>query len=137
MSIPTQARAIRAAFAALVATFSTQLHADASIHSGPLPTIAGTGDRVECIVTNVEAKPVDEVRIRIRSTNFGTVVSDVTCNDVAQAAECRASFPVPGPALVNRLACSVDTTGKKDGLRGTFLRTSSTGTSDDLVVELR
>lgn len=129
--------AIRAAFGAVVAGFAPLVLADASIHGGPLPAVGGTGDRVECTVINVDANPVDEVRIRILSSNFGTVVSDVTCTGVVPGAECRASFPVPGPALVVRLACRVDATGKKDALRGTFLRTSSTGASDDLVVELR
>ena len=136
MTTSIQARVIRSAFGALVAGVSPLVHADASIHSGPLRTI-GAIDSVECTVANVGEKPVDEVRVRIRSTNFGTVVSDVTCQDVAQGAECRASFPVSGFASVVRLMCSVDATGKKDALRGTFQRWSPTGQSGELAIELR
>jgi hypothetical protein len=136
MTTSIQARAIRAAFGALVAGFTPPALADASIHSGPLRTI-GAIDSVECTVTNVAEKPLDEVRVRIRSTNFGTVVSDVTCQDLAQGSECRASFPVSGAATVVRLMCSADASGKKDALRGTFQRWSPTGQSGELAIELR
>ncbi|MFO1283624.1 MAG: hypothetical protein U1F51_14395 [Burkholderiales bacterium] len=109
----------------------------ASIHSGPLPAIGGIGDRLECTVANVDDKPIEEIRVRIRNVDFGTVVSDVSCAGTPPGGACPSTFHVPGPALPSRFACSVDAKAKKDSLRGTFLRTSSTGQSDDLVVELR
>ena len=127
----------RAVCASLLFASASALAADASIHSGPLPATPGTGERLVCIVTNAEDKTVDDVRIRIRSLDFGTTVADVSCTDVAPLAACPATFPVTGVPFAAHFACSIDAKGKKDALRGTFYRTSSTGASDDLVIELR
>jgi hypothetical protein len=111
--------------------------ADASIHSGPLPATPGTGERLVCIVTNADDKIVDDVRIRIRSLDFGTTLTDVSCIGVTPGAGCPATFDVTGIPFVAHFACSVDAKGRKDALRGTFYRASSTGASDTLAVELR
>lgn len=129
-------RTARVAVAALAVLVSSPLHAGAALHAGPLRTI-GAIDSVACQVTNVQPASLDEVRIVIRSTNFGTVVSDVTCYDVAQWSECLATLPTTGVTTAVRLACSAQATGKKDALRGTFQRWSPTGQSGDLVIELR
>lgn len=127
----------RAACAACLVVCAPAFGADASIHSGPLPATPGTGERLVCIVTNAEDKPAGDVRIRIRSLDFGTTVADVGCGDIPPGAACPATFPVVGVPFVAHFACSVDARGRKDALRGTFYRTSSTGASDDLVVGLR
>jgi hypothetical protein len=111
--------------------------ADASIHSGHLQTILGTGERVVCIVTNVDEKPIDEVRVRIRAYEFGTTPADLTCQDVQPGSACKLEFPASGSPIIMHFACSADFTAKADAMRGTFYRTSSTGTTSDLALEMR
>jgi len=127
----------RALCATIVLVSSSAHAADASIHSGPLPATPGTGERLVCIVTNVADHAVDDVRLRIRSLDFGTTLADVSCADVAPGSGCPATFDLTGVPFVAHFACSVDAKGKKDALRGTFYRASSTGASDTLVAELR
>ncbi|MEO8485394.1 MAG: hypothetical protein ABI585_03560 [Betaproteobacteria bacterium] len=121
-----------------IVAFPLSVHAaDASIHSGPLPSVPGTGERLTCIVTNADDKAVEDVRLRIRSLDFGTTVADVSCAVVAPGAACPATFDVTGLPFAAHFACSVDARGRKDALRGTFHRRSSSGASDDLAIDLR
>jgi len=132
---PIRAAATRAACGVLVSSHASFAHADESMHSGPMRTF-GAIDSVECTVTNVRAKPVEDVRILIRSINWVAVVSGVTCTDLAQWSECRASFPTSGAAVVVRPMCSVEATGRRDELRGKFQRWSPTGQSDEIAIGL-
>ncbi|MFO1317580.1 MAG: hypothetical protein U1F58_18460 [Burkholderiales bacterium] len=127
----------RIAAALMCVAWSTCGQAEIAIHAGPLSTVAGTGDRVECAVVNVDTKPVYDVRLTLRSTNFGTVLAQASCPQLLPGADCPVSFNVAGPALVVRIACSAEAGGKKDALRGTFLRTSTIDNTGDVAVELR
>lgn len=60
-----RAVATRAACGVLVTRLPSFAHADVSMHSGPMRTIGATNS-VECTVTNVRVKPVEDVRILIR-----------------------------------------------------------------------
>ncbi len=129
----------------LCAAWGGAVFADPGIHSGPLPAIGGTGDRVECLVVNVGNQDVHDLRLVIRSTNFFTVVAQWTCSTVPPGAGCTLKFDVPGPALVAHLQCSAELAGRRTGphdnaagaLRGTFLRTSSEDRAMDVAVEMR
>lgn len=107
------------------------------IHSGPVVAYGGTGDRVECLVNNVDEVPVTGVRVTIRSTNFGTVREDVSCPVLAKGADCTATYNVPGPGIRTHLACSARGYGRWNALRGTLLRTSNEDDAVNYAVELR
>lgn len=69
-------------------------------------TYGGTGDRVECLVNNVDDVPVYAVRMTIRSTNFGRVRAEASCPMLQQGADCSVTYNVPGPAIRTHLVCS-------------------------------
>ena len=128
---------VRAVAGAILAAASVAALADSSIHSGHLRTITGSGDEVVCIVGNVGSKPIDTLRVRIRNAEFLAVNEDVTCDDVPVGGACRAEFQPGGFPLIVHFACSADSSGKEDAIRGTFYRRSTLGTSGDLAIELR
>jgi len=135
----------RIAAAILCGAASAVCVAQEAIHSGPLPTFGGTGDRVECMVANVGSDTIFNLHVVIRSTNFGTTVEQAECPVLPPGADCTAKFAVPGPALPVRLICSAEAPGRRQGphnalreaLRGTFLRTSSEDRAIDVAVEMR
>ena len=123
--------------ASLACAHLPALAAEGAIHSGHLRTILGTGESVVCIVTNVDDGPIDTVRVRIRNHELGTTSADLTCQDVQPGAACKVEFPASGLALIVHFACSTQFTATSDAMRGTFYRTSSSGTSGDVAVEMR
>ena len=126
-----------AAAGAILSTASFAALADSSIHSGHLRAITGSGDEVVCIVGNVGTKPIDTLRVRIHNAEFLATNEDVTCDDVPIGGACRAEFQAFGFPLIVHFACSADSSGKEDAIRGTFYRRSTLGTSGDLAIELR
>ena len=130
-------RARRAALGALVAASIPTAFADSSIHSGPLRAITGSGDEVVCIVRNVGKNPIDTLRVRISNAEFLATNDDVTCTDVPVGGACRGEFQPGGLPFIVHFACTADSSGKEDAIRGTFYRRSTVGTSGDLAIELR
>lgn len=136
---------LRMAAAVLCAAASAAALAQDAIHSGPLPTYGGTGDRVECMVANVGSDTIFNLHVVIRSTDFATIPHQVTCPVVPPGDDCTAKFTAQGPGLPMRLMCSAETQARRTGphsalrdvLRGTFLRTSSEDRALDVAVELR
>lgn len=135
---------LRIAAALLWGAASAACIAQDAIHSGPLPTYAGTGDRVRCMVVNVGGDTLFNVHVVIRSANFGTVLAETTCSTLPPRADCGAAFTVAGPGLFVTTYCSADAPGRgetsttlREALRGTFLRTSVLDRSMDVAVEMR